>query len=63
MKHSAVFIFLIFFSFSLLATNNYNSSNPNILIIIADDCTHSDLPLYGGTNVKTPYIDKLAAQE
>ncbi|MCG6186304.1 sulfatase family protein [Maribellus maritimus] len=35
---------------------------PNILIIIADDCTYSDLPLYGGTNVKTPQIDKLASQ-
>ncbi len=35
---------------------------PNILIIIADDCTYSDLPLYGGVNVKTPEIDKLASQ-
>ena len=35
---------------------------PNIIIIIGDDCTFSDLPLYGGTNVKTPRIDKLAAE-
>lgn len=35
---------------------------PNILIIMADDCTHSDLPVYGGQNAKTPHIDALARQ-
>lgn len=35
---------------------------PNILIIMADDCTHSDLPMYGGKNAKTPNLDKLASQ-
>ena len=35
---------------------------PNILIIIADDCTYNDLPLYGGTNIRTPHIDELASQ-
>lgn len=37
-------------------------SPPNVLIIMADDCTHNDLPLYGGRNAKTPNIDALAAQ-
>ena len=35
---------------------------PNVLIIMADDCTHNDLPLYGGQNAKTPNIDALASQ-
>lgn len=35
---------------------------PNFLIIMADDCTFNDLPLYGGKNAKTPNIDRLAAQ-
>lgn len=35
---------------------------PNFLIILADDCTYNDLPLYGGKNARTPNIDKLAAQ-
>ena len=35
---------------------------PNILIIIADDCTYNDLPLYGGKNAKTPFIDSLAKE-
>lgn len=34
---------------------------PNILIIMADDCTYNDLPLYGGQNARTPHLDKLAA--
>lgn len=33
---------------------------PNVLIIMADDCTHNDLPIYGGRNAKTPHIDRLA---
>ncbi len=38
------------------------NNQPNILIIMGDDCTYSDLGLYGGTNVKTPNIDKLASE-
>lgn len=33
---------------------------PNFLIIMADDCTYNDLPLYGGQNAETPHIDGLA---
>jgi len=35
---------------------------PNVLLIMADDATCSDLPLYGGTNVPTPHIDGLARE-
>ena len=35
---------------------------PNVLIIIGDDCTYNDLPLYGGANAKTPHLDRLAAE-
>jgi N-sulfoglucosamine sulfohydrolase len=37
-------------------------AQPNILIILADDCTFSDLAIYGGQNAKTPNIDRLASQ-
>ncbi|MGQ7868736.1 sulfatase family protein [Sunxiuqinia sp. sy24] len=47
---------------SELRAQNTTSNPSNILIIMADDCTHSDLPLYGGVNVKTPQIDQLASQ-
>jgi uncharacterized sulfatase len=35
---------------------------PNILIILADDATYNDLPLYGGPNLQTPQIDRLASE-
>ena len=38
------------------------ADQPNILIIIADDCTYRDLPVYGGRNARTPSIDRLASQ-
>ncbi len=34
----------------------------NFLIVMADDCTYNDLPLYGGENARTPNIDRLASQ-
>ena len=42
---------------SLLAADK-----PNVLIIMADDCTFNDLPLYGGQNAKTPNLGQLARQ-
>jgi N-sulfoglucosamine sulfohydrolase len=36
------------------------ADRPNVLIVIADDCGYNDLPLFGGQNVKTPRIDRLA---
>lgn len=40
----------------------YTWEQPNVLIIMADDCTFSDLPMYGGKNAKTPNLDALAAE-
>ncbi|MEJ5260511.1 MAG: sulfatase [Anaerohalosphaeraceae bacterium] len=39
-----------------------NPRKPNILMILADDATYNDFPLYGGVNVRTPRIDRLAAE-
>ncbi|QEG22887.1 Arylsulfatase [Mariniblastus fucicola] len=35
---------------------------PDIVVYLADDLSASDLSLYGGTNIKTPAIDQLAAE-
>ena len=35
---------------------------PNVLVILADDCTFSDLPMYGGQNAMTPHLDRLASE-
>jgi len=39
-----------------------HAAPPNILIVIGDDATYSDLPLYGGQNLKMPQLDRLASQ-
>ena len=44
------------------AEHTATKSPPNFLIVIGDDATYSDLALYGGQNVKTPNIDRLASQ-
>ena len=38
------------------------NQKPNIIFVLADDMGYADLPLYGGQGVKTPNVDKLAAQ-
>lgn len=38
------------------------AEKPNILVILADDCTYSDLSFHGGENARTPNLDSLAKQ-
>lgn len=38
------------------------AAQPNVLVILGDDCTFSDLPVYGGQNARTPNIDRLAVE-
>jgi len=54
-----VWLYAIFCSTGVFAKT---PDSPNVLIIMADDCTYNDLPLYGGTNARTPCIDELASQ-
>lgn len=35
---------------------------PNVLLIVADDCSYHDISCYGAVNNKTPNIDKLAKE-
>lgn len=39
-----------------------DSRRPNIVVMIADDCTYRDLQCYGSVNSTTPNIDRLAAE-
>lgn len=47
-----------------LIGNSFGNSfgKPNILIIVADDCAFSDLPVNEGQNDRTPHLDALARE-
>lgn len=55
-------LLLHLFTLSPLHQSLFATEPPNVLIIMADDCTFNDLPLYGGQNARTPNIDRLASQ-
>ena len=38
------------------------AKRPNIVVILADDLGYGDLGCYGATRVRTPNLDRLAAQ-
>ena len=45
----------------LLFSTTAWANKPNMIFIIADDCTFRDIGCYGG-RAKTPHIDKLATE-
>jgi len=51
-----------FLAVSSLGAFAMETAKPNILFIMADDIGYGDLGCYGATLVKTPALDKLAAQ-
>lgn len=46
----------------LIAVTVSAADRPNVLIIMADDCTFNDLPMYGGQNARTPNLEQLASE-
>ena len=48
--------------FALLALPALGDSRPNILLVVADDLGYGDLACFGDANVKTPNLDRLAAE-
>ncbi len=48
--------------FTFTANSIAQERQPNILIIYGDDATYNAFPLYGGQNIETPNIDRLARE-
>lgn len=44
------------------ASITFAEKRPNVLLFIGDDCSYSDLSIYGNTNSITPNLEKLAQQ-
>ena len=51
------FLFLIFFFHQ-----SYSQTKPNVVIVITDDQGYGEMSIHGNPVLKTPHLDKLAAQ-
>ena len=58
MKHIPLFALLIAVT---IAASSHAAEKPNLVFIIADDCTYLDMGVYGG-QAKTPALDQLASE-
>ena len=54
--------FVCVMTLALASISGYSATQPNVLIIYADDIGYGDLSCYGGTGADTPYIDALATK-
>ena len=66
MKRICALLFSMFFLFSvdsaMLVSAVAAEKQPNVVIILADDLGYGDVGCYGAKSVKTPNVDRLAAE-
>ena len=48
--------------FVLLCTQSLFAARPNVIVILADDLGYGDLACYGAKDIRTPHLDKMAAE-
>ena len=46
--------------FSISGFASLNAARPNLVLLLADDCTYRDIACYGSPDAITPHIDQLA---
>ena len=52
----------VFFTLCFIMSNALIAQKPNFIIIFTDDQGYSDLGCFGSPYIKTPNIDKMAAE-
>lgn len=62
MKNSFLKYWLTSFFLAIAGVASASEQPPNIVLIFADDLGYGDVGCYGATKLKTPNIDKLAAE-
>ncbi|XP_064356991.1 steryl-sulfatase isoform X2 [Dromaius novaehollandiae] len=55
-------VFLIICQCGIKNVNSHSASNPNIILLMADDLGIGDLGCYGNRTLRTPNIDRLAKE-
>jgi arylsulfatase A-like enzyme len=45
-----------------LAASAQTASQPNIVLIVADDLGYADLHCFGNSDVQTPHLDRMASE-
>ncbi|KAK4828645.1 hypothetical protein QYF61_000293, partial [Mycteria americana] len=53
-------LFLIICQCAIKSVNTHHASNPNVILLMADDLGIGDLGCYGNRTLRTPNIDRLA---
>ena len=61
-RSGAVLAAVFFATFSLFAPLSEAVEKPNVVVIMADDLGYGDVSCYGSTAIRTPNIDRLAAE-
>ena len=57
-----ILLAVVLIAYSGFAVAQNDDNRPNIILLLGDDLGHRDLSCFGSPNVKTPHIDKLAAE-
>ena len=60
MKHILFSAALTFLAIGI--THAADAAKPNFVFILADDLGYGDLGCYGQTKIKTPHLDRMAAE-